>query len=747
MRRLVLLLLAGCSGTSTQKMESGLQSPEQFFGHRMGEDRTLARGDRIVEYFRHLDEQSDRVQLVELGKSTLGKPFVMAAISTPANLANRDGKVVVLFTCALHSSEIGSSQAAPELAYELVRGKVPLDDAVVLLMPSINPDGQEMIVDWYRKHAGTPFEGGPMPWLYHVYAGHDNNRDFYALNLVESRLVSDVYYRTWKPHVIVDHHQMGQTGARMFVPPYDDPVSPTLDPMLTRWLNVFGTRVALDLEAAGRKGVTHQETFSNYWIGGSMRTPWWRNRIGILTETASARIATPVTVDPAEATDRKVRIVTPDPWRGGAWRLRDIVDYQLDASYSIIRTASRNRKAILEDLERMDRDAVKAGEAAGREIHVTGPDRGALRELSRILTGLAVEYQLDPSGIHIPLARPYARLLLELFGKQTYPPGDKPYDVTAWTLSWLLGLSHEYRSASCPAPPVGPGDPRDARDTESFRRANLALREGKELWRKPNGGFTDAPPKAGLKLSPVRLGLYKPWTASMDEGWTRLVLERFEFGPVSVDNARMKAGQLRGEFDCILLPDLSSASIVDGRAAKDKPPVLPPEYQGGIGTEGVAALKKFVEEGGTLITFDDACDFAIEKFGLPVTNTLKGDKEFSCPGTILRAKVDRSHPLALGMPEETPLFFTNSPALSTSVPPRVDIDRKVVVRYDEEKDPLMSGYLNQPDKLKGRAALVEVTWGKGRIVLFAFRPQHRAQTWATYKLLFNAILMSRAERK
>lgn len=752
MRPLALLLLAGCSAAAPQRMVSGLQSPEEFFGHRMGEDRKLARWDRIVEYFRHLDEQSDRIQVFELGKSTLGKPFVMAAISTPANLAARDGKVVVLFTCALHSSEIGSSQTAPELAYELVRGKLPLDDVIVLLMPSINPDGQEMIVDWYRKQLGTEFEGGPMPWLYHVYAGHDNNRDFYALNLQESRLVSDVFYKTWKPHVIVDHHQMGQTGARMFVPPYDDPVSTTLDPMLSRWLNVFGTHIALDLEAAGRKGVTHQDTFSAYWIGGAMRTPWWVNRIGILTETASARIATPTTVDLAEATDRKVKIMTPDPWRGGTWRLRDVVDYQLDASFSIIRTASKHRKEILDDLPRMDRAAVEAGRAAGEELHVSGPDLSALHELSRILSGLQVEHRVDLEGIHIPLARPYARLLLELFGKQTYPPGDKPYDVTAWSLSWLLGLTHEIRSTSCPPGPLREGkvDSWEATATDSFRVVNYELRRGAAVHRASDGTFVVAPQRPehlkgkGWKLSPVRLGLYKPWTASMDEGWTRLVLERFEFGPVSIENKRIKGGKLRGEFDCIIMPDLSSASIVDGRGDKDKPQVLPPEYQGGIGAEGVAALKTFVEEGGTLIAFDDACDFAIDKFGLPVTDTLKGDKEFSCPGSILRARVDRSHPLAFGMPEETPLFFTNSPALSTTVPPRVDIDRKVIVRYDEDKDPLMSGYLNQPDKLKGRAALVEVTWGKGKIVLFAFRPQHRAQTWATYKLLFNAILHAKA---
>jgi hypothetical protein len=748
-----------------------LQPPDRFFGHRLGADRKLARADRIVEYFRHLDDGSDRIEVTELGRSTLGKPFLMAAISTPENLrragryrdlardlfsgapeeaaARRlaaEGKAIVLFTCALHSSEIGSSQTAPELAWELVRGAVPLDDVIVLLMPAINPDGQEMIVDWYNAHVGTPFEGGPMPWLYHVYAGHDNNRDFYFFNLAETRLVSEVYYKTGFPHVIVDHHQMGSTGARMFVPPYDDPVSPTLDPLLTRWHNVLGTHAALDLAAGGRRGVTHEQSFSAYWIGGSMRTPWWQNRIGILTETASCRIATPVTLDPSETSDRKTRVVTPDPWPGGRWTLRDIVEYQLESSASFLRVAARHKEEILLDGWRMARRGIEAGRAAGAELHVEGPDRGALDELSRILGHFAVEHRRDASGIHVPLDRPYARLLLELFGKQTYPPNDKPYDVTAWTLSWLLGLSHEFRARPCAAAPPAPEpDPADPRDTDAYRRVNLRLRAGETVYRTREGSFVPSLPAGagGWKLAPPRVGLYKPWTASMDEGWTRLVLERFGFAPVSIDNARMKQGKLRDAFDAVILPDLSPASISDGRSG-DGPEVMPPAYRGGIGKEGTEALKTFVDEGGTLVCLDDACDFAIDKWELPVRNTLKGDKEFSCPGSLLVGRVDTAHPLAFGMSAEARLFFSGSPAFQTRLPPRVDIDRHVVVRYGEEENPLASGYLNQPDKLKGRSALVEVTWGKGRIVLFGFRPQHRAQTWGTYKLLFNALLHSAA---
>ena len=772
-----ILLLACAPRPAAVPAAAGgaLVSPEEFFGHRLGEDRKLVRWNSIVDYFRILGRTSDRIEVTDLAPSTLGKPFLMAAISTPKNLREadryreiarkiasgsgtgeearllaREGKSIVLFTCNLHSTEIGSSQTAPELAYELVKGKLELEDVIVLLMPSINPDGQEMICEWYDKHLGTEFEGGPMPWLYHVYAGHDNNRDFYFFNLKETRTVSEIYYRTWFPMVIVDHHQMGMTGPRMFVPPYDDPVSPRLDPMLSRWLNVFGTHAALELEAAGLRGVTHQRTFSSYWIGGSMRTPWWNNRVGILTETASVRIATPIDIDPSESTARDVKIVTPDPWPGGPWRLRDIMDYQLECSYSFIRTAADHKEALLLDSWSMAARAIEEGRRAGEEVHVTGGDRGARAELARILDQFAVEYVRDDEGIHIPLDKPYARLLLEVFGKQTYPPGDQPYDVTAWTLSWLLGLTHEFRDRACV--PSFKGEHRtrkrlDPRDTWSFALANRALSKGEEVYRAADGAFFigERPDPEARRLRPVRLGMYKPWRASMDEGWTRLILERFSFPHKSIDNDRMKKGSLASEFDCIILPDISPSSIIGGRSSGNRAPVMPPDYQGGIGSKGVEALKKFVRAGGTLLCFDSACDLAIEKFGLPVRNVLKNADGFSCPGSILKARVDRSHPLALGMPEETPIFFARSPALQTSVPYRADIGRKVVVRYEEDESPLLSGYLEKPEKIQGRAALVDVTWGDGRVVLYAFRPQHRAQTWATYKLIFNAILLSATE--
>ena len=778
-----------------------LPKPEDFFGHRLGEDRKIVPHTKVVEYLEKLDAASDRLELFDLGKSTLGNRFVMAAVSTPGNLKAarryaetskallagrideaearrlaREGKTLVLMACNIHSTEIASSQTAPELAYELVRGARPLDDVILLLLPSINPDGQLMIQEWYQKYLGTEFEGGPLPRLYHVYAGHDNNRDSYMLNLVETRLVAEVNYKTWFPNVVVDHHQMGSTGARLWVPPYAEPLNVNVHPLVHRWLNVFGTHMALDLERAGRDGVESQKMFEAYWPGATDSTPWYHNRIGILTESASCRIATPLYVDRSEATSKQSGVVQPRPWKGGLWRLRDIVDQQLHASLSILDVAAKYKEEILLNSWRMARDQIGKGETEAPYAYYLPPDQddpGAVERAVRVLTAVGVEVRNADGGTLIPLAQPSRPYIKNLFERQVYPLKERPYDVAGWTLPLQMGFrvielrtkEERVHTPQAPSPrrnASGKYRALPAGDTRSFIAVNRVLAEGGRAFRLAaaqdgfaagtflvEGNEVDVPSSAEVYvLKPVRLGVYRPWRASMDEGWTRLVLEQFEFKYASILNDRMKKGELRKEFDAVLLPDIAAEFLKDGRGKeeKDKPETFPPEYRGGIGKEGVDALKKFVDEGGTLLALDSACDLAIEEWGLPARNVLKDDRDFSCPGSLLRVRMDPSHHLAFGMREEAHAFFASSPAFQTSVPPRVDIDRRVVARYDEEESALASGFLNQPDKLKGRAALVEVVWGKGRIVLFGFRPQHRAQSYGTFKVLFNAIVQATAEK-
>ena len=302
-----------------------IPTPEAFFGFPMGADRQLAHWDQMVQYFRLVDARSDRVVVSELGKTTLRHPYLLAVISTPdtidalpryqamqkeladprrtpperAEEIARTGKAVVLIGANVHATEIATSQVMNDLVYQLAVERSPwvdhlLDNAIVLLIPSQNPDGQGMVVDWYRRNLGTPYEGSPLPELYHKYAGHDNNRDSYMLTQVETQYLNRVLYSEWLPEVYLDAHQMGNSNARIFVPPFKNPPNPNVDPLIWTQVNQLGQAMASRLHAAEKPGVIWGELYSGYWQGANNTNPWWHNMVGLLTEVASANLASPV---------------------------------------------------------------------------------------------------------------------------------------------------------------------------------------------------------------------------------------------------------------------------------------------------------------------------------------------------------------------------------------------------------------------------------------------------------------------
>src|SRR5438067_13897760 len=366
MRRLLPLALFLFASSAL----AALQSPSEQLGFQVGADRKLADYRQIVSYFRALDAASPRVTIETLGKTTLGEEMVMAVISSEENMRNldrikeisrkladprglsdaqidslvADGKPVVLVTCNIHSNEIASSQMAMEWAYDLARANDPetkrrLSNVVLLLVPSLNPDGQIMITDYYRKYLGTRYEGGRLPWLYHHYVGHDNNRDWYMLTQVETQELNRAVYQEWFPQVWVDEHQMGTDGPRMFIPPFADPLDPTVNPLIWREANLIGTNMAFRLEQQYKSGLIYGYSFDAYWLGGTRNTGWWKNVTGLLLETASARIASPIVIDPSELhggskglVEYKATVNHPHPWVGGTWRMRDIMDYARMAS-------------------------------------------------------------------------------------------------------------------------------------------------------------------------------------------------------------------------------------------------------------------------------------------------------------------------------------------------------------------------------------------------------------------------------
>jgi zinc carboxypeptidase len=851
----VLALLAPVAASAA------VPTPEAFLGRKPGEDRYLAPWPRVVAYLQAVDTASDRVAIESAGTSTLGNDMPVVIVTSPANHANLDryreiarrlanpdglaaaeaealigeGKAIVLVTCSIHSTEVGSTQMAMELVHDLATTTDParsawLDQVILLLMPSINPDGQVLVVDWYNKHLGDEFEGGAMPWLYHHYVGHDNNRDFAMLTQKESRAVNDVLYRRWFPQVFLDEHQMGSTGPRMFVPPQADPLAPDVDSLIFRTADLLGTMMSLRLEEAGKLGVGHDMIFDSYWPGGTRNTAWWKNVVGLLTEVASARIASPIEIEPGELEggekglpEYQRRSNFPSPWRGGSWRLRDIMDYELIATRALLETVATHRADVLRNNYRMASSAIERGRSESPAAFVVPPEQhdpvAAARMIELLLRhGVRIESAAAPfSAGHqsfsagsyvIPAAQPYRAFLLTMLRPQRYPevipyqggPIYPPYDVTSWSLPIGMGVETIEVQAPLPATgraaltePVWPGGAVSAgaggylisHAADSAVTATARLLAGKKdvYWlagAAPDGAPAGeiyvpaaavaadelgrllgdlhlsarplaAPPSGPAhKLSAVRVGLYKPWVASMDEGWTRFLLEQYEIPFVNLANEDLQKGKFEQSVDVVLLPDVGAAMLRDGKPGGDGArswTPLPAPYAGGIGKQGGERLAKWVRDGGTLVALDSAGEYAIELLELPARDVLEkvSEERFNCPGSMLRVLVDTSQPLGYGLRAEEAAYFASSPAFETRVPDG-RFERRVAVRYpDDEKDLLVSGYLKGGDLLERRAAVVEFEVGKGRVVLLGLRVQHRAQPHRTFKLLWNALFLAGAE--
>jgi hypothetical protein len=743
---------------------AAVQSPSQFLGFDVGADRKLADYKQIVSYFRALAASSSRVRVETLGKTTLGEDFIMAVVTSEGNMRNlekiretakrladprglseeqvvqlaRDGKAIVLVTCNIHSSEIASSQMAMEWAHALATANDPetrrrLDNVVLLLVPSLNPDGETMITDYYRKFAGTRYDGGRLPWLYHHYVGHDNNRDWFMLTQLETKAMSRAVYHEWYPQVWVDEHQMGTDGPRMFIPPFADPVDPDVHPLIWREANLVGTNMAFRLEQQEKAGLIYGYSFDAYWLGGTRNTGWWKNITGLLLETASARIASPIVIDPSELhggqkglIEYKATVNHPHPWSGGTWRMRDIMDYERIASDALLETAADRREDLLRDVAVRAKAAVAFGGTKAYRIPHDQHDWPSAQFLAALMLEHGVEIQQADNGDYwIPMAQPYSRFLVEMLEPQRYPEVRlqagkdilRPYDVATWSLPLAMGVTVEKTAVGAKYKPVTQITP-----------ATKAVLTKHASQPKP------------------RIAIYNPWGGTLDEGWTRWLLDQYGFAPKSLHPQEVKSGLQN--FDVFILPDIEKDEIATGRRAGGEGSMkyvdeLPPDYRGALEKEGAAALKAFVENGGALLAFNSGCDYVIENFNIPVRNALAKSADFSVPGSLVRVHVRNDHPVTAGMPDETAIFIDKPIAFETTLPGN-EMQRWVLATYpDDSRDILLSGWIAGEDKLTRKAAAVAMTYGKGRIVLLGFRPQHRGQTHATFPMIFNALYWGR----
>jgi hypothetical protein len=738
---------------AASKAES-VPAPKDVLGFTPGDDRKLASWAQTVEYFRRLAAASPRVKFEELGKSTMGAPFVLATISAPENLARLDeykeiqrqladprtlganpdrkaeelirrGKAIVLITCGVHSTEVGSYLSGMLIAHRLASSNEPevqeiLRNTIILLVPSLNPDGVDIVKNWYDKTLGTPYEGTSPPELYHKYVGHDDNRDWYAFTQVETQLTVDKVHNVWHPQIVHDIHQQGAYGSRLFLPPYMKPVEPNVPRQIVEGYTELGHFIADNMLKAGFKGITWDSTY-DAWTP-SRAYSHYHGGVRILSETASVQIATPITVKPDQLREgegydaRKAAPNIPVLWPGGEWHLRDITNYMTTAAFELLKHASANRESWLRRFYSIGKDAVrprKPGELFGFLIEGSDPQHRLFDgpgRLRRILQRGGVELESTNKGLLVRMDQPYGSFAKALLEAQHYPDlrdsagrPIPPYDVTAHTLTLLMDVKAN--------PVLAPF---------KYRRVNGTTEIGDSLVMHP------------------RLALYRSHVPSLDEGWTRWVLEKdFSLTYSSLEDAEVRAGNLRAKYDTIIIPDQSPRAILEGYRKGS----MPEELTGGLGKEGVKALREFVEQGGTLVTLNQASDFAVEQFGLPLRDVTAGLKrtEFYCPGSILRTILDTTQSVAKGMPRESIAWVEDSPVFEVMNEKTPNVSVRVVARYPDAGTPLLSGWLLGAERIRGKAALVDVTLGKGHIYLFGFRPQYRGQSLATYPLFFNAI--------
>jgi hypothetical protein len=854
-------------------------SPESVFGFPPGADFKLATYEQSLWYFRKVAGASKYVKLVEAGPTSQGRTMVFALVSSPGNLSKldryreiarrlahprglteadarqlaRDGRAFVHIDGGLHSTEVAGAQHTPLLLYDLVRRaddpdvKLILDNVVLMLWPTINPDGQQMVSSWYMENVGTPYELAALPKLYQEYVGHDNNRDAYMLNMIESRVLEHTW-RQWEPQIIYVHHQSGPFPTRIWLPPFSEPVGIDAPFIMSREVNMIGMAIAKGLEERGQVGATHMGTAFDAWYPGYVDyAPNFKNIAAFWTETALFQYATPhtYTLDdfPQNMRDLRPQSLYASPWPPGPWRLRDAVDYMETASLSVLEFAAKYKDSLLLNRYRAGVDQIALGAKKPPFAYVVPQQQrdpvAAVELLRRLAFGgvrvsqstadIAVAGETWPSGTWVvPTDQEFAAMAREVLDVQHYPdlrqypggPPERPYDAAGWTLPLQMGvrvvpvmtpLDADTRAqmrllGPMPAPRITPtrydaGVNKDAAPFDStpgtgfdgdagasaivppagrvngagdvlvvdpsqnnaFRALNHAWAAGATVQRLGERyGIIGLSPAAQDELvqslalvaerrtstprGPAdtivrkpRLGLYQPWTGSMDEGWTRWLLEQYGFTIALIHPEDFKQ-PLGDKIDVLVMPDDARVPVVGstaggrgGRGGTERP-----EFAYQVTADDLAAFEQFIREGGTLVCLSNASTFAIQQFKLPVRNAVSGlrSDEFFLRGSLVEIAVDGRHPVMAGMPGKAAVFVDGSPVFEALEGFR----GSVLARYQDSGSPLLSGYLIGEQHLNGRSAALDVMLGQGHVVLIGFRPEWRGQPFGAFKVLFNSVL-------
>jgi hypothetical protein len=480
--------------------QAAIPTPQSVLGHTPGDDFYLANYEESTAYFHKLADASNRIKMFSVGKTTRGLNWEIAVISSPENLAQldkykdisrrltqarglddsaaktlaRQGKVIVHIDGGMHSTEVAGAQHSILLAYKLVSSQgdpevdAILNNVILVLWPTLNPDGQDMVVSWYRKNLGTPYEVSPMPELFQEYVGHDNNRDGYMNNMLESQ-ESTRAELDWNPEIFYCQHQTAPFPARIFIPPFVEPISSNIDPMLIRWLNALGVDMAAYLDEHDMPGSINRTGFDNWYPGFQDFTGIFRNTISFFTETALYRYATPhfYTVDefPKDRQGLRSEVFYSSPWTGGWWHLADAVHYMVGASMSVLDTAAKYHEEFLYNKYQAGRNNIQRFTKNPPYAYVIPAEQrdlptAALLVQKLLINGIEIHQAAQPFAANgrmystgswiVLMDQPFGGLVKELFEAQQYPdlrdgpngPPIRPYDVAGWTLPMQMGVEY-----------------------------------------------------------------------------------------------------------------------------------------------------------------------------------------------------------------------------------------------------------------------------------------------------------------
>jgi hypothetical protein len=812
---LAVLALAGATPWARQPRPH-VTTPKQAFGFDIGDDYQLANYKQIESYWKTLDKESDRMVLHDMGKTAEGRTQWMAIVTSPENhrrLAHyqgiskrlafaegltddqaralaREGKAVVWIDGGLHATETLGAQQLAQMVYEMVsrddeETRRFLDDCIILFVHA-NPDGNDLVADWYMRNADPQKRTlAGLPRLYQKYIGHDNNRDFFASTQPETENINRALYHDWMPQILYNHHQSGPQGTVAWSSPQRDPYNYNLDPLLILGLQALGTHLHQRAASEGKPGLTMASggAYDGWWNGGIRNTGNFHNIIAILTETIGS--PTPMRI-PLVAQRLIPNRDLPYPIEPQEWHFRQSVEYSITFNRAVVDYASRNRENLLFNIYRMGQRAIDRGSrdywtpspsrinatadlAALRKPELRDPRAfvipssqrdfatavkfvNALREVNVTVHRATREFQAAgksyPAGSFVVFtSQPFRPHVMDMFEPQDHPnvipypgaPPTPPYDNAGWTLAFQMGVQFDRVLDGFTGPfekltdwnikvPV-PSVPCDRAQNDCFIAMNRAAK-------------------------PPRIALWDQYGGSMESGWTRWILEQFEFPFTRVFPPDLDAGNLNAKYDVLILPSGSVPALASpgggrgGRGgAAPNPEDIPAEYRNQLGRvtaeRTIPQIRAFVENGGTVVALSDAAMNLAQQLKLPVENHLveNGDPipraRFFVPGSVLTAAVDTSHPLAAGMPARADVFFDNSPVFRLG-PGAAAAGVKAFVKFDSPA-PLRSGWAWGQKYLDGGVLAVDAPLGKGRVILYGAEILQRAQPHGTFKLLFNAI--------